>query len=153
AQVGVALDDLERGQSLKRGGTGAKELERLPRKEVPVVRRPLVAVSLRVPVRVATAHGIADAPELIGLRDRQRAQHHLLNKRKNRGGGPNADRESQNRGHGQRGRLSQLAKRVTHAPPDSVNQLKCRAGPRTNTYSSSKCQRVTASAKFSECSS
>src|SRR5690349_19348681 len=106
AQVGVTLTDLERGQLFERGSAGAKQLVRLPREEVPVVLWPPVAVSLRVSVRVAAAGSIANAPELLGPRDRQRPQHHLLHERENRSGGPDAERESQNGCHREGWRLS-----------------------------------------------
>src|SRR5215469_6892999 len=101
AQVGISLADLERSQLLKRRGARTKKLVRLPRKQIPVVLRPLVAISLRVSVRVAALDGIADTPELFGLRDRQRPQHHLLYQRENCRGRPYAKRESQNGGHGE----------------------------------------------------
>ena len=48
---------------------------------------------LRVAVWRSNSGRIADAPELVGLRDRQRPQHHLLYQRENRRGRADAQRE------------------------------------------------------------
>ncbi len=81
--VAVTRADLERGELLERGGVGAEALVRFPREQRPVVLRRVIA--LRVSGRVAARDGVADAPKLLRLRDRQRSQHDLLNQGEDRG--------------------------------------------------------------------
>ncbi len=115
---------MERGQLLEGGGVGAKKLVRLPREETPVVLWQPVAASLRIPVRVATVGGVANAPKLTGLRDRQRPQHHLLHQRKNSRW--RAECEGDDGYGGKGGRLAQLAQAITqvlHQRPHTVSCL------------------------------
>src|SRR2546427_13029778 len=110
------ITDLERRQVLERRGIGAEELVRFPREETPVVQRQPVAVSLRVPVRVAAEDSIADAPELVGPLERQRPQHHLLHKRENRRSRPDAKSEGEDGYGGENGGPGQQAGGVARSP-------------------------------------
>src|ERR1700693_6059782 len=101
--MSVTFTNLERREFLERRGTGTEAFVRFPGEKNPVIRPQRFAVPLRESVPVAAMNNIADAPKLIGLRDRQWPQHHLLYQRKNRRSRSDAEREGEDSYGGETG--------------------------------------------------
>ena len=73
--------------------------------------REIAIAILRVAAPVAAADFVAHAPEFFGLGDRQRLEHHLMNKGEDGGRGANTQGERDHRGRGESGCFFQLPKR------------------------------------------